>query len=167
MKFFAVVFLALFTFSTCNIPQVEDAKCTASRETVRSFYAEHFAAGDRMGFTRENVAGKEKFFTPELHKLLLNEFDRQEKFAKENPGQPPFMSGDPFTVSQEYPSGFKVGECAIGGENNASHTVQLFWISEDKPINRAIKVEAEKRGDKWLVKDITGDDNGLVKILSR
>lgn len=163
-------FLLLFGLAlvSCSIPQIEDGKCTASRETVRSFYSQHFAAGDERGFTRENVAKKEKFLTPELYKLLQHEFDRQEEFAKSHPDEVPFIDGDPFTDSQEYPTGFKVGECNISGESRTKHTVRLFWKSaDDKPTQREIKVEVEKRGDKWLISDFIDDGNGsLVKTLS-
>lgn len=163
-----ILLLACIALVSCNIPQVEDGKCTASRETVRSFYSQHFAGGDEMGFTRENIAKKEKFLTPELYKLLQREFDRQDEFVKAHPDEVPFIDGDVFTDSQEYPTGFKVGECKISGESRVSHIVRLFWNTDNKPVQREIKVEAEKRGDKWLISDFIGDkESSLVKTLSR
>ncbi len=162
-----LLFIGL-TLASCSIPQIEDGKCTASRETVRSFYSQHFTSSDEMGFTRENVTKKEKFLTPELYKLLQNEFARQDEFVKAHPDEVPFMDGDPFTASQEYPTGFKVGECKISGESRVSHNVRLFWKNDNKPVERMMKIEAEKRSDKWLISDFV-DDKGesLVKTLSR
>ncbi len=160
--------LACLALVSCNIPQVEDGKCTASREIARSFYSEHFADQTGMAFTRENISRKEKFLTPELFKLLQHEFDRQDEFVKTHPDEVPFMDGDVFTDSQEYPTGFKVGECKISGESRVAHTVRLFWRNNDKPMQREMKVEVEKRGDKWLINDFIGDkDESLVKTLSR
>ena len=162
-----LLFICL-AFVSCNIPQIEDGKCTASRETVRSFYSQHFNNESERGFTRENVAKKEIFLTPELYKLLQHEFERQEEFVKAHPDEVPFFDGDPFTASQEYPTGFKVGECKISGENRVVHNVRLFWMTDKKPVEREIKVEAEKRGDKWLINDFIDDKNeSLVKTLSR
>jgi hypothetical protein len=167
MKFF-LLFTVCLVFASCSIPQVEDAKCTASRETVRSFYAQHFSEGDKIGFTRDNITREEKFFTPEFYKLLLNEISRQEDFLKANPNETPFLTGDPFSDSPEYAVGFKVGECKVSGENNVTHNVRLFWKIADKPTVGDIKIDAEKRGDQWLIGDFTGDKDGsLAKILGR
>ena len=158
LLWFFVFFISL-AFASCSIPQIEDAKCTASRETVRSFYAQHIGGGDAMAFHRENVAKKEKFLTPELYKLLQNEFTRQDEFVKAHPDAVPFMNGDPFTASQDYPTGFKVGECKVSGENSVSHNVRLFGKVENKPFEREIKVAAEKRGSDWLISDFIADKN--------
>lgn len=160
--------LACLALVSCSIPQIEDGKCTASRETVRSFYSQHFASNEEMGFTRENVAKKEKFLTPGLYKLLQNEFTREDEFAKAHPDEVPFFNGDPFTNSQEYPTGFKVGECKIAGENHVSHNVRLFWKTDNKPGERMMKLEVEKSGDKWLISDFVDDKNeSLAKTLGR
>lgn len=161
--------LASLALVSCNIPQIEDGKCTASRETVRSFYSQHFNNEAERGFTRENIAKKEKFLTPELYRLLQHEFERQEEFVKAHPDEVPFIDGDPFTDSQEYPTGFKVGECDISGESRTKHNVNLFWKSaDDKPTQRVMKVEVEKRGGKWLINDFIDDTNeSLVKTLGR
>jgi hypothetical protein len=46
--------------------------------------------------------------------------------------------------------------------------VRLFWKIADKPTVGDIKVDAEKRGDQWLIGDFTGDKDGsLAKILAR
>jgi len=153
---------------SCNIPQIEDGKCTASRETVRSFFTQHFQSDAETGFTRESVAKKEKFLTPELYKLLQHEFDREDEFVKAHPDEVPYMNGDPFTDSQEYPTGFKVGKCNVSGESRVTHNVLLFWKTDDKPVQEGTKVQVEKRGDKWLIGDFTSDKSGsLVKTLSR
>jgi hypothetical protein len=174
-KLWNVLLLACLALMSCSIPQVEDGKCTVSRETVRSFYSEHFADGDKISFTKESVTKKEKFLTPEFYQTAQKQFAVLEKFKTDHPeakqiDEDLFIDGDPFTNSMNYPTGFKVGECEISGENNVSHNVRLFWKNDNKPFERDMKVEMEKRGDKWLISDFRSafisNENSLKKILS-
>lgn len=121
-----------------------------------------------MGFTRANVQGKQIFFTPEFYKLIEHEFDRQDEFAKANPDMVPYIDGDPFTNSQEYPSGFKVGECQVTDIDSLTHVVRLFWKIDEKASNKEMRVKIEKRGDVWQISDII-DHQGesLAQMFSR
>jgi hypothetical protein len=151
LKTIVVIGFVFLAFAACSIPQVEDPKCTESRETVRSFYAQHLADESQTSFTRENIAKKEKFLTPEFYRLLTGALDKQQTFSR-----------DVFADSEQGPTGFKVGECKVSGENTVTHTVRLFWKIDAKPIVGDIKVEEEKRGDTWLISDFVGNTSGSL-----
>jgi Protein of unknown function (DUF3828) len=153
-----LLFICLLSAS-CSIPQIEDAKCTESRETVRSFYAQHLSESQIETLNTEEVGKKEKWLTPELYQLL-------QKAAAMDPAKA--IKGDPFTFSTEFPTGFKVGECQVSGEQAASHTVRLFWKVGSERGEHLMKVETEKRGDRWLIKNFIDPQRGtLVELLSK
>lgn len=137
-------------FASCNIPQIEDAKCTASRETVRSFFSQHLSEENATGFTFESMAKKAKFLTPELNSLLQKQTEPGKMFT------------------EALPTGFKVGECKISGENSVVHTVRLFAMANNKAVESEMKVDVEKRGNDWLIDDLTDDKNkSLTSILKQ
>ena len=153
------LFLICLIFASCGIPQVEDEKCTESREAVRTFYAEHLSESPVEKLKPEILTKIDGWLTSDLFGLL-------EKAAKRTDSSA--IMGDPFTFSAEFPTGFKVGECQVSGERNVTHTVRLFWNVNSKPGEHLIKAQVEKTGDRWLIKDFVDPDRGsLVQMLSK
>jgi hypothetical protein len=141
---------------SCSNPQMEDPKCTASRQTVQSFYSEYFADSGKNGFNRDTIEKKEKFLAPDLYKLLQTDLDRQAS------GGLSFLNWDPFIDSSEEATGFKVGECKVFDDIHITHTVRLFWKTDNKPTIGEIKVKTVRISDQWLITDFTGEKNGSV-----
>lgn len=175
MKFVVLnIFLVIaLAFGSCQIPQIEDARCTASRETARKFFAQHLQDTSRQAFTREALTSLEKFLTPEFYQVMQKDFDRHEKMIRDNPlenmpNRVAFANADPITGPHPLPTGYKVGECKTEGDFYAIHAVQMFWTNDDRPLQRELKVKIEKRGDQWLISDFINDKNeSLFEMFSR
>jgi hypothetical protein len=78
-------------------------------EVVQALFADHFK--HRMGFSKASVARKAKWLSPDLLARLNAELARPA-----NPDEVPDIDGDPFTDSQEYPTGFIVGKAIPEGK---------------------------------------------------
>jgi len=163
---FLCLLSTIYCLLSCSIPNLEDANCSQAKEPVKSFYSYHF--GNEMDFGRENIVKKEKFLTPEFYKLVIYELDRQERFVKENADQVPFINGDPFTDSQEYPTSFRIGKCAVVEPNKVVIEVLMFWKFQVGSDQREMKIEVFKQDDKWLINDfVDGENKSLQKLFSR
>jgi hypothetical protein len=135
----------------------------AAARAAESFYRFHFAR-DR-GFTRANVVQRRRFLSPELYRLLLNELRREAAFRKARPDEVPFMTGDPFTDSQENPEIFAVDVAEVSG-NKASVQVTFSW--RDVEQGHALEVELLRAGGRWLIHDVRrAGSAGLLKLLRR
>ena len=66
------------------------------------------------------------------------------------PDEVPEINGDPFTDSQEYPSGFRVGATEADGDR-ASVPVILSWPGG---TTRTVRVRVARVGDAWIVSDV-------------
>jgi hypothetical protein len=123
--------------NACSIPNLEAPECTAARQTVREFYSYHF--GNEMRFSPENLQSREKFLTPQFAESLRN---RQ-------------TDADVFTTNDtDYPKAFRAGECRVVAPGRTEFEVLLFWKDDARSEQRAIKVEAVKQNDKWLIDKI-------------
>ena len=123
----------------CSVPNLEKPECTEARQAVKEFYSSHF--GNDMHFTPENLAAREKFLTPE--------------FAASLKGKQ--AGGDVFTTgNDDLPKAFRVGGCEVDTQGGTSVEVLLFWKTDVRSEQRAIHVHAVKRGDNWLVDNISG-----------
>lgn len=82
-------------------------RLAAPDQVVKSFYRFHFSHD--MNFQKKNVRVRKQWLSPTLFQLLINEFRREEEYAKANPKESfvPYMEGDPFTNSQEFPTTFR------------------------------------------------------------
>src|SRR5262245_15975556 len=107
----AMMLAVLFFSVSASLSQT--SKTLAPDATVRSFYTFHFA--HNKNFTRANVQRRRQWLSPELLKLLLNEFKREDEYSKDHPNEDfvPYMEGDPFTSSQEYPTSFQLGKSQV------------------------------------------------------
>ena len=115
---------------------------------------------------------KRRWLAPELYKLMLNEFRREDAWVKENPDQVPYFTGDPFTNSQEHPSSHRTGQAEVTG-NNAKVDVTLFWAEGGNTVDtRKITVMLRKHAGKWLISNIVSGEGtnavtDLKAVLSR
>lgn len=135
----------------------------AARQAAEGFYRYHFAR-DR-GFLRSNVVRRRRWLSPELYRLMLNEFRREAAFRKAQPDEVPFMTGDPFTDSQEYPDTFSVGRASVRG-STASVPVTFRWRGVAR--TKTLQVELLRQGGRWLIHDMRREgDTGLLKLLRR
>jgi len=126
-------------------------------EVVEVFYAAHFA-GD-MGFTQSSISAKEQWLAPDLYTLLLAELQRPA-----SPDEAPFMNGDPFTDTQEYPSSFRIGDVERMGDT-ATVTVHLPLPGGDA---RRMKVDLVRLEIGWRIADLFYEDgSSLRQLLSR
>ncbi len=126
---------------------------TTPAGAVQSLYADHFAHD--MAFTPESVARKRKWLAPDLVRLVTAYFSRPAK-----PGEVPPINGDPFTDSQEYPTGFALGVPMIE-RDQATVTVELAMA----PKKRLVSVRLLHKRDRWLVTDLVYEDGGTLRQL--
>ena len=123
----------------CSVPNLETPECTEARQAVKEFYSYHF--GNDMHFTPENLAAREKFLTPEFAASLKSKQ----------------TGGDVFTTgTDDFPKAFRVGGCEVDPQGATSVEILLFWKTDVRSEQRAIHVHAVKRGDYWLVDNISG-----------
>ncbi len=118
----------------CSVPNLEPPECTASRVAVREFYSFHF--GNDMRISLEGLKAREKFITPALLKGVQK--------APEGT--------DPFTIgSNDLPKAFRAGECRVISPDRTEFDVLLFWKDDTRSEQRAVKVQAAKVDERWLV----------------
>lgn len=141
---------------------------TTARQTVQSFYRFHFAHD--MGFTPGNVEMRRRWLTRELYDLLRDEFRKEAEHAKAQPDEAPFIEGDPFTNSQEYPKSFRVGGVIQGG-GMADVRVVFVWPGRTRRerVERAVVVSLRRSGRRWLIGNINALDGGedLLTLLRK
>ena len=120
----------------CSVPNLGEPDCEAARVTVREFYSFHF--GNDMTNSAENLEKRRQFLTPGFYEQLK---------GAEKPG-------DPFTLTDDPPKAFRVGECEVS-ETGVRFDVLLFWKTDTRSEQRSIKVLAENVSDKWLIGSVT------------
>ena len=123
---------------------------------VNEFYKYHFAHD--MGFSEETFKAREKWFTPDAIA------DSKKYFAfPGNPDEPPYIEGDAFTGSQEYPNLYSLGAETISG-TTAQVPVTFTW-KEDGHTTKGIVILKNIDG-KWLMDDVTfADQDSFRKLL--
>jgi len=138
LAFAAIIFALIALPSACSMPNLEKPECGEAREDVKEFYSYHF--GNDMTFTPENLALREKYLTPE--------FAAQLKSKPEN--------GDVFTTgTTDFPKAFRVGACEVTPQGGTRLEILLFWKDDVRSEQRQIFVDAVKRGDRWLVDNVS------------
>jgi len=148
----------------CALPAGAPAQTpAAAARAVRNFYQYHFAH-DR-GFLKSNVERRRRWLTPELYGLLMNEFRRAAAHQKTHPDDAPFMNGDPFTNSQEYPDTFRAGRATVRGAT-AEVPVTFRWRATAE--TKTVRVELRRRQGRWLIRNVTPEGEAdLLKLLRR
>jgi Protein of unknown function (DUF3828) len=137
-NFLLFPFAFLLCFSACSVPNLEKPECTEARDAVREFYSFHIA-GD-MKPSAENLKLREKFLSKKLFETLV---------ASNEIGK------DYFTATADYPKAFRVGSCEAISPGKTVLEVLLFWRDDNRSEQRAIKVEAVKENEKWLVDKVS------------
>ncbi|HVG29219.1 MAG TPA: DUF3828 domain-containing protein [Pyrinomonadaceae bacterium] len=151
-----LVFIVLLAW--CSAPPARAqgqrrAPAVSPRQTAQSFYRFHFAHG--MDFTERNLRQRRRWLTAELYDLLRDEFRKEAERAKAHPDEAPFIEGDPFTDSQEYPKSFRVGNAISSGGSSVVH-VTLVWVGRapHEREERAVSVTMRRVGARWLIGNI-------------
>ena len=130
--------IAAFGSLACSIPNLESPSCIDSRNALREFYSYHF--GNSMTFSKDDLKAREKFLTPEFEARLQ--------------GTP--EGTDPFTTgTTDIPKAFRAGECREVSPERTAFEVLVFWKDDARSEERKINVEMAKRGDHWLVDNVT------------
>ena len=134
---FCLLLTAYCSFSCGSMPNLEAPECTEARGTVKEFYSYHF--GNEMRFSQENLRQREKYLTPEYLKSL-------EGVQTEN---------DVFTTNNtDFPKAFRVGKCEVVDPAKTNIEILLFWKTDTRTEQKAIKTEVVREGDKWLINRI-------------
>jgi hypothetical protein len=125
----------------------------SARQTVQSFFRFHLAHG--MEFTERNLRLRRRWLTAELYDLLRDEFRKEAERAKAHPDEAPFIEGDPFTDSQEYPKSFRLGTSVSSG---TASVVQVAFVragrSPREREERTVSVTMNWGGGRWLIGNI-------------
>ncbi|MBK7975414.1 MAG: DUF3828 domain-containing protein [Deltaproteobacteria bacterium] len=132
---------------------------------VRTFYTYHLKHD--MSFTEGTVAKRKEWLAPDFYRLLLAEVRRPTE-----PGEAPFVNGDPFTDSQEYPTRAASGRATRVGVDEIDVEVTFFWTRtvreyrqyrwESVPVEREVEDAPPRaltvkltRGDRlWRIADL-------------
>lgn len=124
--------------ASCGIPNLETPECAAARDAAKQFYSFHF--GNEMRSSAENLKMRERFLTPDFYK----------KLAVDVTGVPPTVK-DYFTLSDDPPRTFKIGECKAATPTNAEMQIQLYWRDDQKTVQQEVVASMVKQNDKWLL----------------
>ncbi len=126
-------YFLLFT-SACSIPNLEKPECTAARQTIREFYSMHF--GTDMKPSEEYLVKREKYLS-----------DRWKFFISKNLQN----KHDYFTLTDDYPKAFRIGECEVVAPDKTVFQVLFFWKDDTRTEQRETKVELIKENENWLI----------------
>jgi hypothetical protein len=134
-----IALAALTGFNGCSVPNLEAPDCTAARTHVREFYSFHF--GNDMHPTLENVLKRERFLTRQYASSLRIDAG----------GLPPTQI-DYFTLAEDLPKTFRIGECTVVEPGRTTQfEVLLFWKDDARSEQREITAIARKENDEWLI----------------
>ena len=141
-----LIMVCLISPSALAQPERKRVRPDAPALAVRSFYKFHFTHD--QGFLKPNVELRKSWLTPELYKLLMNEFSRYDEHLKTHPDDAPYMEGDPFTNSVEETDAYIVGISTVQRDGRA--IVPVRFLSQGR-LHHTIKVELMRSADTWLI----------------
>ena len=124
--------------SCCSVPTLESAECTSARDGVKRFYSFHF--GNDMKPSAENLSLRKDFLTAGFYERAVKAVDGPE---------------DIFTLTDNFPKAFRIGECRSADSAKATVQVLLFWRDDERNEQKQINVELTRAGDKWLVANVS------------
>ena len=167
----AVTLLAALILSASSAPNVRAQTSRGATGAVRAaegFYRHHFSRDGRSrSFLPENIRQLRRWLSPELYRLMMYEFRREAEFRKTHPDDVPFMTGDPFTNSQESPDTFRVGRAVVRGRR-ASVPVTFGWRDMADYPKYTLRVELLKLEGRWLIHNVKPNEGSdLLKLLRR
>jgi hypothetical protein len=143
--------------AAATAPADDRAPAASPGGSVQSFYAFHMAHG--MGFSPEAVSRRAEWLSPDLVAACRRYFSRPS-----SPDEVPPIDGDPFTDSQEYPTGFKVEKVRMAGG------VATVAVSFSGPEGRkgSVHLALVQAKGAWLVNDVLYVSGpSFRKLLSR
>lgn len=128
------------------------------RTALMNFYGFHLA--NDMGFTQAGAAARTRWLSPGLRQLLEDYFA-----APGNPDEAPPIDGDPFTDTQEYPTGFRIVALRQSGESaEAAMTFDLGGKAR-RSLQVVLRGCPQMR---WCVDDLRYEDGDTLRgILGR
>lgn len=144
----------LFLFAASAIAHADGTGAQTPSEAVSKLYAAHFA-GD-MAFTHDSVARKQPWLAPDLQALLVAELDRPQP-----EDEPPYINGDPFTDTQEYPLACRVSGAEIVGDTASVH---VDCTLEGGGTRRIVAL-LQKLGSAWMLSDLQYEDGRTLRHL--
>lgn len=135
-KWIAFVFVLNFSFlvQSCRLYSLEPLECTEARVAAKQFYSFHF--GNEMRPSPENLRSRERFLTPRYFSALT---------ASEE------SSLDQFTLTENYPKSFKIGECRADTPTNVDLQIQLYWKDDYNTVQEEVIANMLKENGKWLL----------------
>lgn len=123
-----------FLIDGCRFYSLEPVECTEARVAAKQFYSFHF--GNDMRATAENYKSRERFLTPRYYTALAA--------AAEG-------SLDQFTLTQDHPKTFKIGECKTDSATNVDLQIQLYWRDDYSTVQQEVVANMVKESGKWLL----------------
>ena len=133
----AVLFCLLsfaIAISGCRFYSLEPVECTEARVAAKQFYSFHF--GNDMRATAENYKLRERFLTPRYYTALAA--------AAEG-------SLDQFTLTQDHPKTFKIGECKADSATNVDLQIQLYWRDDYNTVQQEVVANMVNESGNWLL----------------
>jgi len=114
----------------CSIPNMQSQQCSEASDDVKEFYSWYLGTDAQQ--RRPEIF--KKFLSPEL----LGYRDTGEK--------------DPFYLSANVPTTFKIGKCELVDDSHANVQVQLYWRHSDQNTEqREVYADTVKSGDVWQI----------------
>ena len=124
---------------SCSVPNLEPTECIQARESVREFYSFHF--GNDMHPSPENIRKRERFLTQQYASSL-----------RLDAGALPPTNIDYFTLTEDLPKTFRVGECTVVEPGRSTEfEVLLFWKDDTRTEQREIVAGARYENNDWLI----------------
>lgn len=124
-----------------------------ARSLVEACWRDHLRRP--LGFTRTSVAGKRKWLTPGLAELLHRELNRPQ-----DPGEAPYINGDPFLDSQEPVTSLEVGEARMVGDR-----IEVPLALAGEGFTRQLRVRLRRLGPGWRIDDLHYEDGQTLRDL--
>ncbi len=135
-KWIGFIFILNFSFLiySCRLYSLEPLECTEARVVAKQFYSFHF--GNEMRPSLENLRSRERFLTPRFFSALTASGEG---------------SLDQFTLTENYPKSFKIGECRADTATNVDLQIQLYWKDDYTTVQQEVVANMVKEGGKWLL----------------
>ena len=146
--------LVVVSLSSCQPSGNAVAKAPAA--VVEKFYSAHL--GGDMSYIRDTVQLKRQWLTDDLFAQI-----EAEMRLPEASDEAPYINGDPFTDSQEYPSGFRLGDVSNSGVGAAVTVIFTMQGGDDRRVNAILK----QSGEEWRIDDIEYADGSTLRQLLR
>ena len=124
-------------FCGCSVPNMQSQQCSEASDSVKEFYSWY------MGTDAEERAKRPAVY----RKFISPDFPLDSKN----------WESDPYLLSHNFPTTFKVGKCEMVDESHVRVQVQLYWRPEDsdgKTVQKEIYADAVNKGDAWQIAKI-------------